>query len=223
MAIRTVRHIPDELPHARLYLDDIEEISAILRDAFAPTATKLGIESKVIYKIGDIRMDSIDDLQTRGGSTKELEVSTGGLGPSVRFGSFLNPEVQLHIVDDEEAWAIYGKIRSIFEPRQLRVKNAIAALPEWLKWFVWPFLPFSLVLTPYSHREVYFIVGYVLVTAIIGYVSVRPSRVVLVRYHERRKKASEERAAQIEKLIFLLVGAVIGAAVNYFFRRLSAK
>lgn len=34
MAITPIRRVPDELPYARLYLDDIEEITKILLDAY---------------------------------------------------------------------------------------------------------------------------------------------------------------------------------------------
>jgi hypothetical protein len=134
MAIRTIREIPSKLPHAHLYLDDIEEVSTILLAA-APASADQKEQPRIIYTIGDTELDSIADLQTRGGNTTNLRIGRWGFGLTFRF--YAQPEVELYGLGTDQAWATYGKIKSIFDRRQLRIKNAIGSLPRWLKWVLW--------------------------------------------------------------------------------------
>src|SRR3981081_3622680 len=137
MSIQRIHTVPSDLPHARLYLDDLEEISRILVDALVSSSDEGLEQSRVVYRVGDLRMDSIDDLQQRGGSAKELEMQVK-VGPyrelGLRFSGMLEPSLRLYSLKDPEHWAVYAKIKSIFERRQLTLKNSIASLPSWLKW-----------------------------------------------------------------------------------------
>ena len=74
MSIRTIHELPSELPHAHLYLEDIEEISKILLEAYAPYFREREKEAKIVYTVGDPRMDSIGDLETHGGTTADLSI-----------------------------------------------------------------------------------------------------------------------------------------------------
>jgi len=69
--------IPDTLPHAHLYLEDVQEITNILLEATAPVITRFREETKVVYRAGDWEMDSIDDLRTLGGSATDFQISVG--------------------------------------------------------------------------------------------------------------------------------------------------
>lgn len=102
---RHVQEVPRDLPHARLYLDDIETVTRILteevsqvataqgRDRQTDTPTDEGVladpEVRVLYRIGQEEMDSIDDLLTQGGSVADFEVRISGAGTwlpcSLRF------------------------------------------------------------------------------------------------------------------------------------------
>jgi hypothetical protein len=63
MTIRTIRVIPSQLPHARVYLDDIEEISGILQDAiFQSDQSKM---EKVNSKILAALPDSTDPVRVK--------------------------------------------------------------------------------------------------------------------------------------------------------------
>ena len=70
MTVTTVRKIPSGLPHAHLYLEDVEEICKILLDAFSRPSTS---QPTILFSLGeDLQMDSIDDLERRGEARKIL-------------------------------------------------------------------------------------------------------------------------------------------------------
>ena len=81
MVIRKIHKIrdknPETLPHAHLYLEDVQEITNILLEATAPVLTRFREEAKVVYRAGDSQTDSIDDLRTLGGSATDFQVSVG--------------------------------------------------------------------------------------------------------------------------------------------------
>jgi hypothetical protein len=215
MAIRTIKTIPSELPHARLYLDDIEEISSILLEAAAPLFAKLKEEAKICYAIGDTKMDSIKDLQTFGGDTSKLDIDFGSWGPSLMFRFYAHPELQMHSLDAEHAWATYGKVKSVFDRRQLRIKNAIETLPGWLKWLLWGLLVLSPEWFPHSHQHpLYFLIGYGAILVLVTYeLYLHPSRVFFVRSHERTRISSEARRKNAREIIILVIGGVIGGLI----------
>jgi hypothetical protein len=170
MAIRTIPTVPSELPHARLYLDDIEEISSILLKAAALDLAKWGREARISYAIGDTKMDSIRDLETLGGGTTKFDINVGPWGPSVSFRFYSNPQVLLQSLDAEQAWATYGVVKSIFDRRQLTVKNAVDSLPLWLKLSLWALFVVSPSFIFHAIHGRYFLIGYGVLLATLSYV-----------------------------------------------------
>lgn len=213
MAIRTIREVPSDLPHARLYLVDIEEISQILLEAAKPGIAKRMGEAEISYSIGDTKMDSIHDLKTLGGGTTKFEIVVGPWGPRLSFRFFMHPELLLHSLDDELAWATHAKVKSIVDRRQLRIKNAIESLPGWLKWSLWILLSLSPEYLPHVQHPVYFLIGYTTIFVLVGYELTRPSRVVFVRSHERTRRSSEARRKNLREIIILVVGGVVGGLI----------
>jgi hypothetical protein len=70
VAIKHIRELPNELPHARIYLDDLDEIREILIEACTTARETFRKEMKydgkteitVIYRVDDLRIDSVEDL-----------------------------------------------------------------------------------------------------------------------------------------------------------------
>ncbi len=225
MALERIHKLPSELPHARLYLDDIEEVSKTLLEAYAAPLAERHQEAKVTYTVGDLRMDSIDDLQTRGGSTTELRIALGDFYADVDFRSILNPQIGLYALDEQARWAVYAKIKSIFDKRQLRIKNAILSLPEKLKFALYGMvsvLPYLVFLTQRFPRGLWILFGWMIFVALLGFTLYRPSRVFFVRSHESSKVSSAARRGYVRDLIFLVLGAVVVKLTEqlfkYFFR-----
>ncbi len=225
MAIQKIHELPGELPHARLFLDDIEEISKILLNAYTASLAETRKEAKITYTIGDLRMDSIDDLQTLGGSTTDFRITVGEHGSAeVGFrGFFLNPSIALYSLDEQERWAVYAKIKSIFDRRQLGIKNAITVLPTWLKGSLWALLGALipsvcgwLVPTRFGFWPA---IGYAVLTLLGFVVLLRPSRVFLVRSHESSNLSSAAMKGYVRDFILIIIGALVAELVRYIFRK----
>src|ERR1017187_4275894 len=140
MAITKIRQVPSDLPHAHLYLDDVEEICQVLIETYKKNPYPWAEEPTIVFSTRDSQMESIEDLEKLGGSAKNFAITvTGGDSNwgSVQFHSFVNPDLRNYCGSDEERWAVYSKIKTIFEHRQYRAKNALFALPSWMRWSVW--------------------------------------------------------------------------------------
>lgn len=233
MVIQRIRNVPTELPHARLYLDDIEEISKILLESHAAVAAEIKKEAKIVYSVSDVQMDSVDDLQTHGGSVTnfgiKLNLGTAQASSIDLFSRFVKPRVELYYLDKEERWAPYAKIKSIFDRRQLRAKNAIDSLPAWLKWLLYllvfvafPQLIFRLKPGDRLVQRL-ILISSLSITALYAFVVLQPSRVFFVRSHERSKKSSEAREANVRTIVLLVLGAVIGGVISQLIARLFHK
>src|SRR6201981_3667316 len=145
---KTRGKIPDTLPHAHLYLEDVQQITNILLEATAPVLTRFHEEAKVVYRAGDLQMDSIDDLRALGGSATDFQVSVGSrsLYNNVQLRGHLEPQIRLYSMGQQECWAVHAKLEATFDYRRLTIKNAIFRspwwnaifrLPGWLKWIAY--------------------------------------------------------------------------------------
>jgi hypothetical protein len=234
---KTRGKIPDMLPHAHLYLEDVQEIANILLEATAPVLTRFREEAKVVYRAGDSQTDSIDDLRTLGGSATDFQVSVGSrsLYNSVQLRSHLEPQIRLYSLGHQECWAVHTKLEAIFERRRLTIKNAIFGgpwwnaifrLPGWLKWIVYvvillfPGLLSAVVghihpLARVVHIGPPLFVGYWIFVALLGFIYFWPSRVSFVRSYE----PAPRRKAVVAIMLLVTVAAVAGA-IRLFFRHL---
>lgn len=135
MAIKQIRELPRELPHALLFLDDIEEICRILTEAYATAVeasrarfafvadeAKGAVEkvvAKAVYHIGNLRMDSIGDLIEYGrpATSFKLRITLEGdedrHGPEFEIYSFLNPRLQLYALKDDALWSVFGQVTKL--------------------------------------------------------------------------------------------------------------
>jgi len=227
--------IPDTLPHAHLYLEDVQEITNILLEATAPVITRFCEEAKVVYRAGDSQMDSIDDLRTLGGSATDFQISVGSrsLYNSVQFRRHLEPQIRLYSLGEQERWAVHNKLEAIFDHRQLTIKNAIFRgpwwsaifrLPEWLKWLTFVVIPLFPILfsrvVAHSHslsRVVRigptFFAGYWIFVALLGFIYFWPSRVSFVQSYE-----SAARRKAFVAIMLLVTVAVVAGAIRLLFR-----
>ena len=226
MSIRTIHELPSELPHAHLYLDDIEKISKILLKAYAPCFRERKKEAKIVYTVGDPRMDSIGDLETHGGTTADLSIGVDRF-TRVAFRSGLDPQIHLYSLDEQQCWALYAKIKSIFDRRQLRTKNTLFGLPGWLKVSFWLLAPvgilsFGLSILRASNPGLWpslgYWVGYVLLLSPLIFETLRPSRVSFVRSYESSKASRSARKSYIRDLVFLVLGALVGQLIRRLFK-----
>jgi hypothetical protein len=169
-------------------------------------------------------MDSIDDLQKFGGSSTNCEMKVGSWGTGLRFTYYTNPELQLYSLDEEQEWATYGRVKSVFDRRQLRIKNAIESLPGWLKWSLWVLIVLSPEFFPHVRHGLYFAIGYVSLMIFIGSMYfLYPSRVFFVRSHERTRTSSEARRRTVREISILVIGGAVGGVINELIHRFWFK
>jgi len=229
--------IPDTLPHAHLYLEDVQQITNILLEATAPVLTKFHEEAKVVYRAGDLQMDSIDDLRALGGSATDFQVSVGSrsLYNTVQMRGHLEPQIRLYSMGQQESLTVHAKLEAIFDHRRLTIKNAIFhgprwnaifRLPEWLKWLayvailVFPTLFSRVVAHIHSLSRVVrigptFFVCYWIFVALLGFIYFWPSRVSLVQSYE-----SAARRKAFVAIVLLVTVAVVAGAIRLLFRHL---
>jgi hypothetical protein len=241
---RHVQEVPNELPHARLYLDDIETITRILteeisqaviarersRPAGIPTEANAAAapEIKVLYRIGQEEMDSIDDLLSQGGNVADLEVrvseTRAWLPCALRFSWASPPRLDLRGVREDKEWEIHARVREVFEKRGMLVKNFIDLLPNSVKYgALWLMiaLPTADLLFRGSLRAVFMVQGFIFLIFLCCLVaSIRPSRVYLVRSHERSRTTSETRRKYLIGAITFALGVLFTKILDHFLGRL---
>ena len=244
MVIRKIHKIrdknPETLPHAHLYLEDVEEIANILLEATAPVITRFREEAKVVYRAGDLQMDSIDDLRALGGSATDFQVSVGSrsLYNSVQLRRHLEPQIRLYSMGQQECLTVHAKLEAIFDHRRLTIKNAIFGgpwwnaifrLPGWLKWLayvailVFPTLFSRVVAHIHSLSRVVrigptFFVSYWIFVALLAFIYFWPSRVSLVHSYERSSASSAARRKAFVAIMLLVTVAVVAGAIRFLFR-----
>src|SRR5579863_7426490 len=107
----------DELPQAKLYLDDIKEIVEIL---VAPRSD--GTEETVKFLTRTWECNTIEELERLGGRAREFEihVTSNGRNSSLRMTA---RRTYLWLDCPElERWSKHGKIKAIFEGSSIRWK-----------------------------------------------------------------------------------------------------
>ena len=248
---RQVQEVPSDLPHARLYLDDIEAITKVLLEEMsakfkADIATAAGtkllagdnaakFEPRVIYVLGQVEMDSIADLQEHGGSVVSLEVrienSRFYQTCSFSFRRHRQPSVQLYSLDPDRAWAAFAKLQAIFKKRQIFLKNLVEDLPA--GWTFSSFIVVSMtallldianIVRRYSGSlsltiEILCLLNFLLFAlGVLVYIAV-PSRVYLVRSHERSRASAENR----RKYVFAAITFVLGVLCTEVIHRIVER
>jgi hypothetical protein len=235
MSTIKIRRVPSHLPHAHLYLDDVEEICKILLDAVCKASegrviyAPPGYEGPSIrYSIGDdLEMDSIADLKEHGGSARKfkIEVRVPLTASWMIFDVFASPTVELGFLGEAEQWGVYSRIKAVFEPRKYILRSAITELPEWLNmsllFIVGMGTSFALIFPlvylkahPHAHGPAYIVLGWATLLGMIAFITLRPSRVSFVYSRERNKFSLENRKRWIERIVLMLLSAIVGALAS---------
>jgi hypothetical protein len=176
--------IPTQLPPAKLYLDDIDEIVQILTESNA--------DCKTSFVAGRSKCDSLSDLKDLHGRTTHfvMDISSAGKHQTLE----LTPSVtRIHIYeigDQLAAWSKYVNVAAVFERRKLRLKTAVRTLGSWILaglWLlavaVWMFVPHPA--RPISIYELPRLVTGFLLVAAIAYYFASSHSVVYLRYPQR--------------------------------------
>jgi hypothetical protein len=219
VSITKIREVPSELPNAHLYLDDVEEIRGILIEAYKknPYRGSEPEEPTIIFETADSRMGSIEDLRELGGSTTRFTITVGPFHRSqIRFYGILNPKVEIYSLSTEDQWAIYSRIKAVFEHRQYRIKNVVGALPGWMGWSLWILLTIVTPnILPHLRHPIVSLTAYLCAgLPALYFIVLRPSRVSFVRSRERSKVIADARMGYLKTIVLLLIAGIIGGIVT---------
>jgi hypothetical protein len=193
MAIRQVRKVPNDLPAAHLFLDDIEEIASVLEKL---PGYRQDITSKCTYQVDDRMCDTIADLKKIGGKTRNFSVSVKGGSVSISTGSrFYN----FGLSDSEDAWQAFARIRDVFE-RRSSIRTKARNLPSAVLFTLYFALPFAPVVffNLLKHRPYIFYIWWAVYFP-LGYLFGSTHSIVELRYFD---EARNERSKELRPLIW---------------------
>jgi hypothetical protein len=185
VAIKPLPHsIPSNLPPAKLYLDDINEIYRILTDS--------NPECEASFVAGQSKCDSLDDLKELRGRATHFVMNISS--PRKHQTLELTPSAtRLHIDelgDQLVAWSKYVNVAAVFEKRKLRLKSVVHSLAPLLfaglclvALALWMFVPQAA--KPFSIYETNRLVTGILLAAAVVYYFISSHSVVYLR-HPRR-------------------------------------
>jgi hypothetical protein len=124
VTIKTSHEIPSDLPAARIFLDDLEELEAI----FAETETNRDVEEearRVRYQIGNRICDSIDDLRLKKMGLRTSELSMASDLCSLDISELSSKFRCSFYVSEAERRLRYEKVLAVFQRRERKIKSAI--------------------------------------------------------------------------------------------------
>lgn len=223
-----IRRVPSDLPHVKLYIDDLVEIESIVKKVLSEQKNTSweGFE----YEIDDkIRLTTHEELAEHRGSSSNFKLiaiysiySQVQRTEVLRFYSLLEPRLSVYWGSNEDHWATYAQVAQVLEPRKLRLKNLLEAVPWEMGWIVPASMVFLLVLLlaagfrhgiPRGFASVAEIGGaiFVLVAIIVFFSRLFGKSKVLFRYSRldlyERMRARKELT---QKIVLLLIGALLG-------------
>jgi hypothetical protein len=220
MSVTKIRNVPTQLSHVHLYLDDIEEICTILTEAASPP-NKINFSPQISFQVGDdLRIDTIEELREHGGTASRFTIDFQmGLSAHISLNGMRFPTIYLYGVQDAEKWAVYSRVKAVFDARRLVLKGAI---PDWLEAVFSTFLLVSMApVVIYFKRHSADLVPYVLAAYGIALclaivLAFSANRVSFARSHERAKEAIENRTSLVKTISLMLLSFFLGAVINHF-------
>ena len=223
---REEKPVPTQLPAARLFLEDLEEIVKIFLRADENRATKIqtGKEDQQVtieFKIVGQVCDRVDDLPKVAKRTTNLELELTkkpGLY-RVLFG-ISKYSTQWHTIglSKEEAWAAFRQLEVLFENRKRYLRNFLVSQRLWLPitlGVIVPLLVFGLLVllyhgTPIKILPPFLIVSTTLVLFLLWTVLRQHSVVILRNSWDHAANREELKLKIIAGTIPALIGATLG-------------
>ena len=231
MSVTSIRAVPRELPHADIYLDDLFEVEEIFSRNFEKLARPVEVSFQYTLN-GELRMTAREDLVNHGGHCSQFGLclvrGKGGSGSEVvlRFYSSLRPAIDIPYDLREEQWPIYGQIEQIFRSRAGKLKRVTASVPKGLLYgldgalgalliMAGPVLLFVIAKHYISPYYLLALFGFLLIYApvlILVRSDKREDRVYFQYRRDDQKARESTRKEWTQKVIMLLLGALVGIA-----------
>jgi len=204
MAIRQIIEIPEDLPPARLFLDDIEALTEIFCEAVNC------VPSSVHYVVRESYCESIEDLRKIGGTHGEFTIEGPEFSVRLRpFGSIWS----LWGVKKEVKWNVYGRLQALFEHKRLRVRKLVRTIPIYLGIVlgcVLVYLPLLALIPVNKSHGVAALIAYYVVLILVGYKVLFHHSIVELRY-AREATTIHARLKSAEPYFLVALGALLYA------------
>jgi hypothetical protein len=130
LTISERQNIPDDLPPARLYLDDVEEIVALFNKGSDPDSTK------TVFSVGRFNCTTVDELKQLGtrSTNFRIKVTSASHGADLQIDKFRTSWYYDHIDGGlDDSFRIYGQLQALFSVRKIRWKAALLSIPVWMQ------------------------------------------------------------------------------------------
>jgi len=208
VSIRVVKKEPD-LPPARLYLEDIAEIVGLMRKD-AESVFK-DSNPDVRFVVGNRECDSIADLESIGGSSRNFEVSVG----YQRF--------RVSSIGASAPSGIFDPVFRLMNARRIKARGFLREVP-WLVWTTWyvALIVFANATEDHASKRMIFLIllGFVLPGALITWTHFAHS-VVELRYSHTRSPKRKLITEWGSKAAWIVLGVFLTGAAqlcwHYFF------
>jgi hypothetical protein len=143
MAIKPTRKIPEMLPCAHLYLEDIEEISQMFQSWAEQEQLLTRRKGSLRYELGDRECDTVQDLAKIGGRHSNFEIIA--TGPNSRLT--ITRVFTTYYAPSDRREEAYFRLSQIFEHRKISWRNALRGGPETRWWAFYLYsIPVNLIL-----------------------------------------------------------------------------
>jgi uncharacterized membrane protein YhaH (DUF805 family) len=138
MTTRSIKEpVPDKFPPAKLYLDDLEEIVTVLREAIEtkkPTGTNPeDLQIDFAFKCTGRQCDTREEVPNVLKANREfsLEISRGWTDCKLTCHPWFYNMWRTSGLTEENAWTAYRRLKPIFERRKRRLSAFTRSIPFW--------------------------------------------------------------------------------------------
>jgi hypothetical protein len=224
---RLPKPVPEDLPPARLYLDDIEEITSILRAALDETRpeTKEGEktpDTEAKFQVEDRVSAQVLDFEHLKKRTHDLKVFVSQGYRQARVTIAKSGTTWWSIgVHREKCLDTYGKLKTVFDEKKVRWRAGADAAPWWIFFIIYPAgLILAMILAnrlpqlrPHSTMIASITALFLTIawTVAVFIISLHHSTVILSYSTDARSKREDLRS----KIVLLVVGSILGSALTF--------
>jgi hypothetical protein len=212
MTIRVVRKEP-ELPPARLYLEDIEEIVSVMTER-AKEDSK-GKEPVVGFVLGKRECDTIDDLKAIGGKWRNFRIDVG-------HSTFKTHYTSSYMVAPAE---VFDHVLRLMNARKVKLRSMCRDIPWWVValWFIGFDIVVNIVKTPSTVWPRVVMLSLFFGPLVLGLWAVSAHTIVELRYSHVLSPKAKVAAEWGSKAAWIILGVLLTSFGHWLWHYLTAR
>jgi hypothetical protein len=144
----TVSPIPDSFPPAKFYLDDLEEIVAILREGVESEEERESKPTTFTFGCAGRKCDTLEEVPRILKPRRELEIEVrrGWRSTKLSWNPWIGNYWSSSSLSNAVALSTHRRLAPIFERRKRRLSASVRTIPMW----AWAIV--NLAVVPIAHR-----------------------------------------------------------------------